>query len=416
MSEVTGYFKNVEDLIRENEELKTQNDRLLYQNTMLEQYKSENEGLKEILSLKQRYQEYPTLGANVIAKDISNWYKSFNIDKGLIQGIKEEDVLLSGGAGYIGSHAALSLLDSGHSVHIIDNLSTGNESLIPKNTFFTKCNINDEEVISELIKSNSFDLLMHFAGFIQVEESVKNPQKYFDNNTENATKLFETCKNNGLNKIVFSSTAAAYGSVSENKLIDENTNLNPQNPYAESKIKTENFLFENKHDYKFIILRYFNVAGADKKLRSGQISKRSTHLIKILSEVVVGKRDHIEIFGNDYNTADGTAIRDYIHVSDLADIHLEVAKYLLENSESNLFNCGYGNGFSVLDVINTANKISGDKIDYKFSNRRDGDVEQLIADTSKILKHIDWRPKHNDLSEIINSSIKWEEKINESNT
>ncbi len=326
------------------------------------------------------------------------------------------NVLLTGGAGYIGSHAALSLLDAGHNVHIIDDLSTGNKSLIPKNAFFIKCNINDEEVISELIKSNSFDLLMHFAGFIQVEESVKYPQKYFDNNTKNATKLFETCKNNGLNKIVFSSTAAAYGSISENKLIDENTNLNPQNPYAESKIKTENFLLENKDDYKFIILRYFNVAGADKKLRSGQISKRSTHLIKILSEVVVGKRDHIKIFGNDYNTPDGTAIRDYIHVSDLADIHLEVAKYLLENSESNLFNCGYGNGFSVLDVINTADKISENKIDYKFSNRRDGDVEQLIADTSKILKHIDWRPKYNDLSKIINSSIKWEKKINESNT
>ncbi len=211
------------------------------------------------------------------------------------------NILLSGGAGYIGSHATLSLLDSGHSVHIIDDLSTGNESLIPKNAFFTKCNINDEEVISELIKSNSFDLLMHFAGFIQVEESVKYPQKYFDNNTENATKLFETCKNNGLNKIVFSSTAAAYGSVSENKLIDENTNLNPQNPYAESKIKTENFLFDNKDS-------------------------------------------------------------------------------------------------------------------YKFTNRRDGDVEQLIADTSKILKYIDWSPKYNDLSKIINSSIKWEEKINESNT
>ena len=163
-------------------------------------------------------------------------------------------------------------------------------------------------------------------------------------------------------------------------------------------------------------MRYFNVAGADKKLRSGQISKRSTHLIKILSELVVGKRDHIEIFGNDYNTPDGTAIRDYIHVSDLADIHLEVAKYLLEGSESNLFNCGYGNGFSVLDVINTANKILQNKINYKFSNRRDGDVEKLIAETSKILKHINWKPKYNDLSEIINSSIKWEEKINESNT
>ena len=326
------------------------------------------------------------------------------------------NVLLTGGAGYIGSHAALSLLDAGHSVHIIDDLSTGNKSLIPENAFFTKCNINDEEVISELIKSNNFDLLMHFAGFIQVEESVKYPRKYFDNNTENATKLFETCKNNGLNKIVFSSTAAAYGSVSENKLIDENTNLNPQNPYAESKIKTENFLFENKHDYKFIILRYFNVAGADKKLRSGQISKRSTHLIKILSEVVVGKRDHIEIFGNDYNTADGTAIRDYIHVSDLADIHLEIAKYLLENPESNLFNCGYGNGFSVLDVINAANNIYQNKIIYKFAKRRDGDVEKLISSNSKILNHINWKPKHNDLKEIINSSVRWEEKINASNT
>ena len=324
--------------------------------------------------------------------------------------------LLTGGAGYIGSHAALSLLDAGHNVHIIDDLSTGNESLIPKSALFTKCNINNEEVISKLIQLNNFDVLMHFAGFIQVEESVKCPQKYFDNNTEYATKLFETCKSNGLNKIVFSSTAAAYGAVNENKLIDENTNLHPQNPYAESKIKTENFLFENKNDYKFIILRYFNVAGADKKLRAGQISKRSTHLIKILSEVVVGKRDHIEIYGNDYDTPDVTSIRDYIHVYDLADIHLEVAKYLIENSESNLFNCGYGNGFSVLDVINTANKISQNKINYKFSNRRDGDVEKLIAETSKILKHINWKPKYNDLSEIINSSIKWEEKINGSNT
>ena len=324
------------------------------------------------------------------------------------------NVLLTGGAGYIGSHAALSLLDSGHKVHIVDNLSTGNEILIPKNAKFTNCNINEEGVISDLIQSNKFDILMHFAGFIQVEESVKFPEKYFENNTNNAIKLFNICKKNGLNKIIFSSTAAAYGSVSENKLIDEETILNPQNPYAESKIKTEKFLIENQNYFKFIILRYFNVAGADKNLRSGQISKRSTHLIKILSEVVVGKRNHIEIYGNDYDTADGTAVRDYIHVSDLADIHLEVAKYLLENLESNLFNCGYGNGFSVLDVVNTANKLYQNKITYKFSNRRDGDVEKLIAQTSKILKYIDWKPKHNDLKEIINSSIKWEEKINAS--
>ena len=326
------------------------------------------------------------------------------------------NILLSGGAGYIGSHAALSLLDGGHRVHIIDNLSTGNEILIPKSAKFTNCNINNEEVISNLIQSNNFDLLMHFAGFIKVEESVKQPEKYFENNTNNAIKLFNICKKNGLTKIIFSSTAAAYGLVSDNKLIDESTNLNPQNPYAESKIRTEKFLFDNDDDFQFIILRYFNVAGADKKLRSGQISKKSTHLIKIISEVVVGKRDQIKIFGNDYNTHDGTAIRDYIHVSDLADIHLEVAKYLLKNLESNLFNCGYGNGFSVLDVVNTSNSIYQNKIIYEFSNRREGDVEKLIADTSKLLKYIKWQPKYNDLKEIINSSIKWEEKINASDT
>ena len=325
-------------------------------------------------------------------------------------------VLLTGGAGYIGSHAALSLLDQGHSVHIVDNLSTGNEILIPKKAKFTNCNINDENKISEIIRSDKFDLLMHFAGFIQVEESVQQPEKYFENNTNNAIKLFNICKNNGLNKIVFSSTAAAYGSVSENKLIDENTDLNPQNPYAQSKIRVERFLLDKKNSFKFIILRYFNVAGADKKLRSGQISKRSTHLIKILSEVVIGKRDQIEIFGNNYNTPDGTAIRDYIHVTDLADIHVEVAKNLLKNLESNLFNCGYGNGFSVLDVVNTANKIYKNKIIYNFSSRRDGDVEKLIANNSKILKYIEWKPKYNNLEEIIISSIKWEKKINASNT
>ena len=326
------------------------------------------------------------------------------------------NILLTGGAGYIGSHAALSLLDSGHKVHIIDNLSTGNKILIPNNAKFTNVNINDEEVISNLINSNEFDLLMHFAGFIQVEESVQKPEKYFNNNTNNAIKLFNICKNNGLTKIIFSSTAAAYGLVGENKLINENTNLNPQNPYAESKIKTENFLLDNKDSFQFIILRYFNVAGADKKLRSGQISKKSTHLIKKISEVVVGKRDQIEIFGNDYKTPDGTAVRDYIHVSDLADIHVEVAKYLLKNLESNLFNCGYGNGFSVLDVVKTTNSIYQNKIIYKFSNRREGDVEKLIADTSKLLNYIKWQPKYNDLREIINSSIRWEEKINASNT
>ena len=324
------------------------------------------------------------------------------------------NVLLTGGAGYIGSHAALALLDSGNNVHIVDDLSTGNEILIPKNAKFTNCDINDEKVISKIIKSNSFDLLMHFAGFIKVEESVSNPKKYFDNNTKNAITLFEICRKNKLINVVFSSTAAAYGYNNDN-LIDENTILNPQNPYAQSKIDTENFLFKNNEVFKFIILRYFNVAGADTQLRSGQISDQSTHLIKILSEVAIGKKESIEIYGNDYNTHDGTAIRDYIHVSDLADIHVEVAKYLIKKSESNLFNCGYGKGYSVLDVINTTNKLIKNTINYKFAKRRSGDVEKLVAQTSKINQFISWKPKYNNLEKIISSSINWERKINEKN-
>ena len=324
------------------------------------------------------------------------------------------NILITGGAGYIGSHASLALIDSGHSVHIIDNLSTGNKSLIQKNVEFTECNIEDNEKVSNIIKSNKFDAIMHFAGFIKVEESVKYPEKYFLNNTENSIKLFETCKTNGLNNIIFSSTAAAYG-LSSDRYSNEKTKLDPQNPYAESKIKTENYLYKNKEDFNFIILRYFNVAGADSKMRSGQISTSSTHLIKILGEVITGKKDIIEIYGRDYETPDGTAIRDYIHVSDLADIHVSVAEYLLKNLQSNIFNCGYGHGYSVLDVINTANKLYDNSTNYKFTSRREGDVAELVADVSKLPKYIDWIPKFNDLETIIKSSVEWEKKLNEKN-
>ncbi len=322
------------------------------------------------------------------------------------------NILLTGGAGYIGSHVALSLLDHGHSVHIIDDLSTGHERLIPKAADFTCCNINNDLQITTILKEKKFDALMHFAGFIQVEESVNNPEKYFSNNTENSISLFNICKSNNLKNIIFSSTASAYGN-SKKQIVSENDELFPQNPYAISKIKTENYLLKNKKDFNFIILRYFNVAGADEKLRSGQVSKKSTHLIKVLSEVASSKRNNIQIFGSDYNTHDGTAIRDYIHVTDLAEIHIMVTEYLLKNSQSNLFNCGYGIGFSVLDVINTANKMYDNKINYTFSERRKGDVEKLVSDVSKLNKYIHWKPKFNDLKKIIKSSVNWEVKINE---
>ena len=252
---------------------------------------------------------------------------------------------------------------------------------------------------------------MHFAGFINVEESMLDPEKYFKNNTDNAISFFEQCFKFNLNNIIFSSTAAAYGNPENNKSITENISLNPINPYGESKVKTEKYLIENKHRFNSIILRYFNVAGSDKNLRTGLISDEASHLIKIVSEVATGKRDKIFIFGNNYNTTDGTAIRDFIHVSDLADIHIEVAKYLLETQESKIFNCGYGKGYSVLDVIKEANIITNNKIKYEFSDRRNGDPEQLVANVDKIKKHINWTPNHNNLNTIIRSAIDWEKKL-----
>tara|TARA_B100000929_G_scaffold66252_1_gene50530 strand:+ start:509 stop:1492 length:984 start_codon:yes stop_codon:yes gene_type:complete len=324
-------------------------------------------------------------------------------------------ILLTGGAGYIGSHVLLSILRDNHDVCIIDDLSTGNKNLIPENIQLLNCNINDDEKISNLLQKKSFDILLHFAGYVKVEESVKNPNKYFINNTDNAILLFETCYKNGLKNIIFSSTAAAYGNPINNNSIKEDESLKPLNPYGQSKVNTENFLIENKDRFNSIILRYFNVAGADPDLRSGLISDEPTHLIKILSEVAVGKREKIFIYGDDYKTEDGTAIRDYIHVSDLADIHLEVAKYLMDTKISNIFNCGYGKGYSVLEVINAANKITSNKIKFEFDKKRLGDAEKLISNVDKLHQSINWKPKFDDLDFIIQTAIHWEKKIYEKN-
>ena len=322
-------------------------------------------------------------------------------------------ILLTGGAGYIGSHVLLSILEQGHKVVVIDDLSTGNKNLIPEKIELINCNINNEEKIGKVLQQQKFDILLHFAGFIKVEESVQNPKKYFINNTENAIKLFETCYKHNLNNIIFSSTAATYGNPINNSSIQENSELKPLNPYGESKVKTENYLIQNKHRYNSIILRYFNVAGADPNFRSGLISDKPTHLIKILSEVVVGKRDKISIYGNDYNTSDGTAVRDYIHVSDLADIHLKAASYLLTNKTTDIFNCGYGKGYSVLEVINAADKLYNNSINFNFDQRRPGDSEQLDSNVDKLHQHFDWMPKYNDLNLIIQTAVNWEKKINE---
>jgi len=319
-------------------------------------------------------------------------------------------ILLTGGAGYIGSHAAIALLEGGHKVTVIDNLSTGNKKLIPPSANFVNCNINDVMTISQILQKEKFDALMHFAGYIEVEESVSNPKKYFDNNTKNSKILFDTCIKNNLKNIIFSSTAAAYGNPVYSEPIKESTDLKPINPYGESKIQSELYLRENSQ-CNFIILRYFNVAGADPKMRSGLISKKATHLIKIASEVAVGKRKDITIFGNDYPTPDGTAIRDYIHVSDLADVHVKAVEYLVSKKQSNIINCGYGKGFSVKDVLKIVNQVNDKPISIKNGDRRAGDPSMLVSNVSKLHSLFDWQPKYNDLSFIVKTSIDWEKKL-----
>ena len=321
-------------------------------------------------------------------------------------------ILLTGGAGYIGSHVAHLLIDKGFAVTIVDSLVTGTKSLIPKKAKLIVCDISNIKKITKVLKQEKFELAIHFAGLIRVDESVKKPKKYYEYNYTRAKIFFDTCIKNGLNKFVFSSTAAVYGNSKKDK-VNENSKLKPLNPYSKSKLKLENYLKKksNKNLIKFVILRYFNVAGADIKLRSGLISKYSTHLIKVLSEVMVKKRKKLIINGEDYNTPDGTPIRDYIHVSDLADIHLICSKYIIKNKSSKIFNCGYGVGYSVKEVISKAVEISKKNLPIKIGKRRKGDSKKIVADNSKFKKYFKWKPKYNNLGFILTTAFNWEKKL-----
>jgi len=322
------------------------------------------------------------------------------------------NILITGGAGYIGSHVTNLLIDKGYSVTVIDNLITGNKKLVNKKANFINSDIADENIINSLIKKNKFEIVIHFAGLIRVDESIEQPERYNEFNFEKAKIFLDICFKNNLKKIIFSSTASVYGNPKKINVSEED-DLNPLNPYAETKLKLENYLInKSKSDsIKYIILRYFNVAGADEKLRSGLISKYSTHLIKIASEVAVNKRDEMIINGDDYDTKDGTAVRDYIHVSDLADIHLASAVYLNRHNNSNIFNCGYGRGFSVKEVIETFNQILDRKIKFKIGPRRPGDSKHVVADPKKFMKTLSWKPKYNDLKYILKTAYEWEKKL-----
>lgn len=322
------------------------------------------------------------------------------------------NILITGGAGYIGSHVCHLLIDQGYNITCIDNLITGNKELLPKEVKLEVFDISEKEKVANLIKSNNFDLVMHFAGLIRVDESIEQPDKYRDFNFLKAKKFLETCFENDLKKIIFSSTAAVYGNPKNNRVTEEDL-VNPLNPYASSKLELENFIKETsgKYNSNYVILRYFNVAGADEKMRTGLISKVSTHLIKVASEVATNKRDHLMINGDDYDTPDGTTIRDYIHVSDLADIHLVSAKHLISGGQSDLFNCGYGNGYSVKEIIKNLNDILEKDIKSKIGPRRPGDSRMIISNIYKFQKYFKWQPKFNDIKKILSSAVDWEKKL-----
>ena len=317
------------------------------------------------------------------------------------------NILLTGGAGYIGSHTTLSLIDKGHSVTVIDNLITGNKTLIPTKAKHFNFDIADENSIQKILKENKFDLVMHFAGLTRVDESVKYPEKYELHNFEKSKIFFSLCIKNNLKKIIFSSSAGVYGNNNSGNLIEE-SELKPINPYAKSKYKIENFLISKKDKIDYTILRYFNVAGADKSKRSGLIAKSSSNLIKVLCEVAVNKRKKIIINGDDYETKDGTAIRDFIHVSDIADMHVLAASNLLKNRSSNIYNCGYGSGYSVKEVITEMENILKNKLQVEIGPRRPKDIAVSVANSDKFKKEFNWKPSFNNLNIILSSALSWE--------
>ena len=327
-------------------------------------------------------------------------------------------ILITGGAGYIGSHVAKALLEANrHDVVILDNLCKGSmraiEALRDAGEFeFVQESLENTPAIEKLFKREKFDAIIHFAAFIEVFESTQNPLKYYLNNTANAMNLIALANKYGVKDFIFSSTAATYGEPGVPQ-VSEETPQNPINPYGRSKLMVEWVLKDAaaaNPNFKYGILRYFNVAGAASDGTIGQNYPNATHLIKVATQTIVGKRDKMSIFGDDYDTKDGTCIRDYIHVEDLASAHLAVLDYLQSN-DSAVFNVGYGTGFSVTEVVNEAKKVSGVDFKVQIAPRRAGDPACLISNADKIRTKTSWRPEHESLDEIILSALNWEKKL-----
>ncbi len=322
-------------------------------------------------------------------------------------------VLVTGGAGYIGSHAVLALRDRGTPVAVIDNLTTGFRFAIPDGVPFYEGDIEDTNLLARIFAEQGIRAVMHFAGSIIVPESVENPLKYYHNNTAKSRGLIEAAVKAGVPHFIFSSTAATYGIPAESP-VREDLPKQPINPYGWSKLMTEQMLADTAaaHSINYCALRYFNVAGADPQARSGQSTAGATHLIKVAVEAALGLRDHVSVFGTDYATPDGTGVRDYIHVSDLAAAHVLALDALAGQPDRSLtMNCGYGRGFSVLEVLDAVDRVTGGKLSRVMSPRRAGDPDSLVSDPSRIKATLPWVPQHADLDQIVRHALAWEEKL-----
>ena len=324
-------------------------------------------------------------------------------------------VLVTGGAGYIGSHAVLALKDGEWPVVVIDDLSNGSREVIPDDVPFFEGSVADSALVARIFAEHGIQAIMHFAGSIVVPESVEKPLEYYANNTLASHALVSAAVAAGIKHFLFSSTAAVYGAP-ERVPIDEDDPKLPINPYGASKLMTERMLEDASAAYAFNYgaLRYFNVAGADPQGRAGQVGRGSTHLIKIAAEAAVGKRDHVSVFGTDYPTPDGTCIRDYIHVSDLAAAHVAALELLTECPDENLVvNCGYGKGLSVLEVLDAIDRANGMPVRREVAARRAGDPPQLVASNARMLDKLKWRPSYDDIDTIVRHALEWERELAE---
>lgn len=324
-------------------------------------------------------------------------------------------VLVTGGAGYIGSHMVWELLDHGEKVVVVDNLTTGFDWAVPEGALLIPGEAGDRALVAGIIREHKIDTIIHFAGSVVVPESVEDPLRYYENNTGTTRNLVEAAVKNGVENFIFSSTAAVYGAPMHAGPIREDAILNPMSPYGSSKLMSEIMLRDTAEAYgmRYVMLRYFNVAGSDPALRTGHSTLGATHVIKVACEAALGKRSHMKVFGTDYDTPDGSCIRDFIHVSDLVAAHYSALVFLRHGGRKFTANCGYSRGYSVMEVVDSVKRVSGRDFRLVLDGRRPGDIPFMVANSHRIQSRLGWKPRHDDLDFIIGTALAWEEKLTE---